>query len=81
MLYDLIKKCRGKETVVMTDQFRKVNDQMKKLRDCQRKGIKGQRVEYLVRPAPETNEKFKQKPHNLNLSGGPRLPGPPRIRR
>ena len=60
MLYDLVKKWRGKESVVMTDQLRKVNSEAKRLRDSQR----GMKVEYFVRPSEETTEKFKQKPNN-----------------
>jgi len=76
MLYSLIKKYRGDETVVMTGELSKVNKYKKRMADCQRKGVKGQRVEYTIRPAEDGEEKYKQKPHNLNLSGQPRRPGP-----
>lgn len=72
MLYDLVQKRRGKETVVMTDELPKVNSRMKTLRQSQRRGVKGDKVEYSTRPAEEGNEKFYQKPHRLNLSGGPK---------
>jgi len=79
MLYHLIKKHRGKEEIVMTDQLSKVNDWKKKIASSQRKGVKNQRVEYIVIPAGDDNEKYKKAPHNLNLSGQPRRPGPPVI--
>lgn len=69
MLYDLVQKRRGRETVVMTDELSKVNDRMKTLRKSQRKGIKGNRVEYSVRPS-EALGKYKEKPHSYNPSGG-----------
>lgn len=81
-LYHLIKRFRGKETIAMTDQLRKVNNYKKRMEDSQRKGVKGQRVEYkIVKAEEDENEKFKMKPHNLNLSGQPRRPGPPRIQK
>ena len=57
MLHNLIKKYRGKETIVMTDEYKKVNDKKKQLLDSQRKGIKGQRVEYLIKETTETEKK------------------------
>ena len=78
MLYDLVQRRRGKETVVMTDELSKVNDRMKTLRKCQRKGIKGNRVEYSVRPSQEA-AKYKQKPHGYDPSGGGHA-SPARIR-
>ncbi len=82
MLYDLVQKRRGKETVVMTGELPKVRDRARQLRLSQRKGIgsKNDRVTYTVREATAEAEKFKQKPHNPNLSGGsakhPRVPRP-----
>jgi hypothetical protein len=61
MLYDLIQKRRGKESVVMTDVYTKVNSRMATLRKSQRKGVRGERVEYAVRPTT-TNEKYKKPP-------------------
>lgn len=82
MLYNLIKKHRGRETVVMTDERSKVNNYKKKMEASQRKGVKGQRVEYSVVPAGDgVVEKYKMPPHNLNLSGQPRRSGPPVIQR
>ena len=70
MLYNLIKRWRGKEAVVMTDQLPKVNDYKKKISSSQRKGVKGQRVEYFIVPAEEgDNEKYKMPSHNIDLSG------------
>lgn len=62
MLYDLVQTRRGKETVFMTDEFKKVNDRMKVLRASQRKGIRGDKVVYSVRPAQEQTEKYKKPP-------------------
>lgn len=55
MLYDLIQKKRGKETIIMTDELSKVNDRVKTLRRSQRKGIKGQRIEYSISPSNGEN--------------------------
>lgn len=62
MLYDLIKKYKGDETVVMTDTYTKVNARKKTLVASQRKGVKQQRVEYSVKATEET-EKFQKPPH------------------
>lgn len=78
MLYNLIQKRRGKDTVVMTDTLPNCNDRMKTLRKSHRKGVNGEKVEYRLEPS-ETVEKYKKKPHNLNLSGQPRRAGPPKI--
>jgi hypothetical protein len=78
MLYNLVQKRRGKETVVMTDSLPKVNSRMKNLRSSQRKGIKGDRVAYSVEPTEE-NEKYKKKPHNYNI-GGSDATYPPRVK-
>lgn len=68
MLYHLVKKHWGKEVVVK-----------KRITASQRKGIKGQRVEYVITLAENINEKYKMPPHNLHLSGQPRRSGPPVI--
>jgi len=60
MLYHLIKKWRGKEQVMMTDELPKVNDRMKTLKAGYRKGIKGMKVEFILRPAEEGADKFYQ---------------------
>lgn len=80
MLYDLVQTRRGKETVVMTGELPKVKDRMRQLRASQRKGVgsKGDPVRYTFRPSAPDAEKFRQKPHDPNLSGGsskhPRVP-------
>lgn len=78
MLYQLIKKHRGKETVVMTDEMKLVNDRKKQLSQSQRGGIRGQRVEYLVREAGPEDEKQPWIPHDMYLGGAnrkhPRVP-------
>lgn len=77
MLYNVIKKFRGKEEVVFTDQLAKAQNYKKRLSASQRKGVKNQRVEYTVVPADEgDNEKYKKAPHKIHLSGQPRRSGP-----
>jgi hypothetical protein len=66
MLYNLIKKWRGKEEVMMTDELTKVNDRMKTLKKSSRKGVKGQRVEFFIQEAAEDDEKFRKEPHYPN---------------
>lgn len=73
MLYNLIQKRRGKETVVMTDQLSKVKDRKKTLSASQRKGIKGDKVEYFIQPTTEI-AKFQKKPHDPHLSGDRQSP-------
>ena len=77
-LYDLVQTRRGKETVVMTDGLSRVNARMRQLRNSQRKGIGGDTVSYRSREAATESEKFRQKPHDYNPSGGqsghPRVP-------
>ena len=81
-LWSLVQKRRGKETVVMRGDLPKVKDRARQLRQSQRKGIgsKNDPVTYNIREATPDAEKFKQKPHNPNLSGGaakhPRVPRP-----
>jgi hypothetical protein len=74
MKYNLLQKCRGKSTVVMTDVRSKVNDRLKTLRDSV-KFIGNNRVEYSIVPAAEDDEKFKKAPatqwKNYNR-GGPK---------
>jgi hypothetical protein len=75
-LFDLVRIYRGKEKVMATDSLPKINAKKKSLLDSQRNGIKGQRVEYVVRPSQST-EKLKKKPNTMNLSGqGQRGPRP-----
>ena len=72
MLYNLIRKWRGKETLMMTDDLSKVNDKRKKLLMSQRKGIKGQQVTYTVKPAEVDDVKYEKPPADMYLSGQPR---------
>jgi Cys-tRNA synthase (O-phospho-L-seryl-tRNA:Cys-tRNA synthase) len=65
MLYNLIEKKRGKETVVMTDSLPKVNDRMKTLRAS----LRTKKVSFRVEKTEET-DKYKKKPHNYNIGGG-----------
>ena len=78
MLYHLVKKYRGTETVVMTDQLTKINNRKKQLSASQRKGVRGQKVEYSIRPAEEESEKKEWVPHDMYLGGAtrkhPRVP-------
>ncbi len=73
MLYKLIKKHRGKETVVMTDELKLVNDKQKQLLASQRNGVKGQRVEYSVVEAPPDTEKYEKLPADTYKSGQRRV--------
>lgn len=74
MLYELVQTRKGRETVVMRGELAKVRDRATALRKSQAKGIgrNRDRVAYTVRKAAPTEvEKFQQKPHSPNLSGGP----------
>ena len=73
MLYNLIEQRRGKEKVVMIDELSKVNHRKRNLENCQRKGIRNQRIVYVVQPS-QTNVKFKQRSHNCNKGGKEQLP-------
>lgn len=81
MLYDLVKKWRGKTILVMTDQLPKVNNKRKQLLASQRKGVKDQTVEYVIQRADPASEKYVRPPVDMHLSGQPRREGPPRINR
>jgi hypothetical protein len=63
VLYDLVEKRRGKETVVMTDELPKVNDRLRTLRKSLRNGVRGQKVNFSVRQATKT-DKFRKPPHD-----------------
>lgn len=69
MLFDLIQKRRGKETVYMTGDLTKVRDRMKTLRSSQRKGIKGDRVTYEIRPSEEKGKYLKPPAAGFDPSG------------
>ena len=76
-LYNLIKKYRGKSMAVMTDQLAKVRSYKQQIASSQRKGVKGQRIEYEIAPADvEEYKKYKKPPSKMHLSGQPRRPGP-----
>lgn len=77
MLHDLIRKFKGKETVMMTDELPRVKKHKKKLCDSQRHGIVGVRVEYEIRPT-NSNEKYKKTPSKMDLSGDRQIPRVPR---
>lgn len=78
MLYNLVKKFRGKEEVVMTGELKNVNDKKAQLANSQRGGIRGHRVEYFVREAIEGEEKTPFVSHDMYLGGAnrkhPRVP-------
>ncbi len=64
-MHDVICKRKGKEEIVFTGSLPKARDYMKRMRDCQRKGIKNQRVEYSIKPS-ESNEKYQKPPMYKN---------------
>lgn len=80
MLFDLIKKWRGKEEVVMTDTRQKCNDRRKTLIKGNRGGIKGQQTEYVLRPT-SSNEKSSKGPNTQKFSGGDSQRGPKLVKR
>jgi hypothetical protein len=61
MLYELVSKKRGHETVVCCDELSKVRGTMKQLRDSQR----GMKVTYSIREAQEGEDKKERKPHRF----------------
>jgi hypothetical protein len=63
MLYELVRKLKGKELVMMVDTKAKVEAQRRKFTTSQRRGIKGNRVEYAVRES-EQKETFKRPPRS-----------------
>lgn len=63
MLYDLVQKRRGKEIIYMTDTLAKCKSRMAILKDSQRKGAGGDRVEYTIRPSTKTKTYFKKHKH------------------
>lgn len=69
----------------MVGALPKVRDRAAKLRQSQRGGVGMRRsdpVTYTIRPAAPDAEKFQQRPHGPNLSGGsakhPRVPRNPK---
>jgi hypothetical protein len=71
--FDLIQIRRGKEEVVMTEALSKVNSRAATLRKSHRRGMNGDKVEFVIRPS-ESKDKFKKKPHNYNPSGDTQIP-------
>ena len=69
MLYNLVQKYAGKETVVMIDTMPKCKARRIALKNSQRKGLKRGKVEYII-ALSESNEKYKRPPHNPRLGGG-----------
>jgi hypothetical protein len=81
MLYDLVQKLKGKETVMMTDIRAKVDAQKRKYEISQRGKVNGNRVEYTVRES-ESDERKKRKSNGRATSGGDyRLDRPKRVGR
>ena len=80
MLYDLVQKHRGKETVMMTDTIAKVEAQKKKYKTSQGKKLNGSWVEYFIRPS-ESDDSYKRRPNRRATSGGDyRLHRPERVK-
>lgn len=72
MLFNLIRTCRGKDEVIMTDSRTKVNDKLKTLRQSHRgqhSGMGGRaKVSFRIENSEET-KKFIYNPHNPHLAG------------
>ena len=72
MLYNIIRTCRGKDEVVMTDSRSKVNARLKTLRKSHRgkhTGMRGPaKITFRIEES-ETSEKFSKKPHNPKIEG------------
>jgi hypothetical protein len=79
MLFNLIEKRRGEETIVMTDVFKKVRNRMEQLRKSHRKGIKGDKVSYRICQSSET-VKYKKKGKPGTDISGDSWQGPRRIK-
>lgn len=62
MLYDLVKKYRGRETILMTDNQAKVKRKQAQFRADAPRDNKGNKITYTVRPSEEPTVKFKKKP-------------------
>ncbi len=80
MLYNLIQKRRGKETVMMTDSLTKVNARRKMLLASQRKGIKGEKAIYTIIPTDET-DKYKKPSRGESWRAGGYADNPARIKK
>jgi hypothetical protein len=79
MMYALQKTYKGKTEIIMVDTYAKVNSRKRVLEQSQRKGIKGNRVDYLVVEADEEADKKKFKPVGYHDGAG--RSGPRRIRK
>lgn len=77
MMHKLVRVFRGKRETIMVDDLTKVSNHRAKMRQSQRKGIKGQRVEYEILPADD-EEKFKKPPHKRHLHNRQKHPRVPR---
>ena len=60
-LYDLIQVRRGHTKIVITDSWANVQKRKNTLSNCQRKGIRGDKVKYSISPS-DSEVKFKEKP-------------------
>lgn len=65
MLYNLIKKYRGKTEIVMTDSKKKVDARKITLSTSQ----KGKQITYTIEPT-DSNVKYNKKPHDPRVGGG-----------
>jgi hypothetical protein len=67
-LYDLVRKFRGKEELMMTDSYVNVNARQRQLKNSQRNGVSGRggkrgRVEYEIKES-EASVKYMRKVHH-----------------
>ncbi len=60
-MYNLIRTCKGKDIVFMTDTYAKCQKRMHVLKDSQRKGIRNHHVSYRIEETDE-EKKFRKKP-------------------
>lgn len=80
MLYDLIQKLKGKETLMMTDTLPKVKARQRSFVTSQKGKIRGNRVEYVIRDSFDEARYFK-KPNRIAISGSdPRNARPSRVK-
>lgn len=69
MLYDLIRKYKGKDTVMMTDTYAQVKNRKHLLEQSSRNGIRGNRISLSIKKS-EAKEKYKRKPVDETWRGG-----------
>jgi hypothetical protein len=76
-LYDLVRKVKNHETILMTDTLKKVTHHKRLVDKTHPKQIKGNRATYSIRLASTGSQKYKKPPNTMDLSGdgqgGPRL--------